>query len=577
MIKSLLIAAVAAFGSLGVNGAAHAQANDTPSVICSNGQSCEVLPAVLVTQDGQLYEAGGASSTGMVPVLECDSGPCQAVPLMLVAPDGTPYEAGGGGGGTPGGANTQVQFNDGGAFGGDAGLIFDKTTDILSIGAELRVPGSSSYVGIGRSASGGTLNLIANGSTQATVAGGVIGATSFAAASGGSFSLNNDTILLRDAANVFAQRNGTTAQGFRIYNTFTDASNYERVSHQWTTNQYNITSEAAGTGTSRGMRLDWLNCGALMTNGLFRVECGLFLSPAKNSAQTAIIWSPGAGQIRLTDNTSADFGRLQFGGTTSAYPSLKRSSANLEARLADDSAYTQMVASTFNASSSLSINGDTILVRDAADTFAQRRSTNPQAFHLYNTFTDGSNYERAVMRYSSNRLEIGHDILGTGTARTVHFFGASSGAYYFNSGCCSTTAPNIRNESGFMQFYQTTTRIFALQSIQGSEAQGLSLADLSQVIWGANYFTPDVGIGRSAAGVLRITLGDTSQTRAPLEVSTLDTQGYTVATLPAAGNAGRTAHVTDQTTACPATGAALTGGGAVVCPVFDNGSAWVGG
>lgn len=37
----------------------------------------------------------------------------------------------GGGGGTPGGANTQVQFNDGGSFGGDADLTYDKTTNTL--------------------------------------------------------------------------------------------------------------------------------------------------------------------------------------------------------------------------------------------------------------------------------------------------------------------------------------------------------------------------------------------------------------------------------------------------------------
>lgn len=39
-----------------------------------------------------------------------------------------------GGGGTPGGSNTQVQFNDSGAFGGDAGLVYDKTTDTLTGG-----------------------------------------------------------------------------------------------------------------------------------------------------------------------------------------------------------------------------------------------------------------------------------------------------------------------------------------------------------------------------------------------------------------------------------------------------------
>jgi hypothetical protein len=34
---------------------------------------------------------------------------------------------------TPGGSATQVQFNDAGAFGGDAGLAYDKATDALTL------------------------------------------------------------------------------------------------------------------------------------------------------------------------------------------------------------------------------------------------------------------------------------------------------------------------------------------------------------------------------------------------------------------------------------------------------------
>ncbi len=53
------------------------------------------------------------------------------------------------------------------------------------------------------------------------------------------------------------------------------------------------------------------------------------------------------------------------------------------------------------------------------------------------------------------------------------------------------------------------------------------------------------------------------------------TEGYTVASLPA-HLVGQRAYVTDQLTACVAPGAALTGGGVVKCPVFDNGTTWVG-
>lgn len=44
------------------------------------------------------------------------------------------------GGGSPGGSDTQVQFNDGGSFGGDAGLTYNKTTDVLTVGGKVIVP-----------------------------------------------------------------------------------------------------------------------------------------------------------------------------------------------------------------------------------------------------------------------------------------------------------------------------------------------------------------------------------------------------------------------------------------------------
>lgn len=45
-------------------------------------------------------------------------------------------------GGSPGGSNTQVQFNDSSAFGGDSGLTFNKTTKLLTIGAGITSTGA---------------------------------------------------------------------------------------------------------------------------------------------------------------------------------------------------------------------------------------------------------------------------------------------------------------------------------------------------------------------------------------------------------------------------------------------------
>ena len=59
------------------------------------------------------------------------------------------------------------------------------------------------------------------------------------------------------------------------------------------------------------------------------------------------------------------------------------------------------------------------LAIDTANTLEQRNSTNAQTFNIYNTYTDGSNYERAFVRWVSNALEIGAESAGTGSDRNV--------------------------------------------------------------------------------------------------------------------------------------------------------------
>jgi len=70
--------------------------------------------------------------------------------ITAPGPQGPP---GSGGGGTPGGTNTQVQFNDSGSFGGDAGLTYNKTTDTLSA-TNLNVSGLSTLAHIHGSIAG---------------------------------------------------------------------------------------------------------------------------------------------------------------------------------------------------------------------------------------------------------------------------------------------------------------------------------------------------------------------------------------------------------------------------------------
>ena len=74
----------------------------------------------------------------------------------------------------------------------------------------------------------------------------------FLSTPGGGSSYSN---LFQDSTNVIAERNGTSAQSFQVYNTYTDASNYERAVFDWTTtaNTLTIGAKAAGTGTQRNV------------------------------------------------------------------------------------------------------------------------------------------------------------------------------------------------------------------------------------------------------------------------------------------------------------------------------------
>jgi len=82
-----------------------------------------------------------------------------------------------------------------------------------------------------------------------------------------------DLVLERDAANTLAQRNGTNEQTFNIYNTYTDASNYERASLKWNSNVFEIGAEASGTGTLHDVNIigDSVGINVAAPTGIFEM------------------------------------------------------------------------------------------------------------------------------------------------------------------------------------------------------------------------------------------------------------------------------------------------------------------
>jgi len=115
-----------------------------------------------------------------------------------------------------------------------------------------------------RNAGGGSIGFIVTDGTTLSMGAtgqvvGIKGSGAFVASTAaigwtsGSTTATIQTWFAQDAAGIIAQQNATNAQTFRVYNTFTDASNYERGVIDWTTtaNRLTIGTQAAGTGTLR--------------------------------------------------------------------------------------------------------------------------------------------------------------------------------------------------------------------------------------------------------------------------------------------------------------------------------------
>lgn len=106
---------------------------------------------------------------------------------------------------------------------------------------------------------------------------------------------------------------------------------------------------------------------------------------------------------------------------------------------------------------------------------------------------------------------------------------------------------------------------------------GIQMLGISRLAWSASAVDSqnmaDVGFARGGVGIVQVTDGTFGGPFRDLHARILRVAAFTVATLPAAGTAGRIAYVTDSL--APAFLAIAVGGGAIVTTVLDNGANWV--
>ena len=177
-------------------------------------------------------------------------------------------------------------------------------------------------------------------------------------------------------------------------------------------NKYTINNTAAQTGTITGY---FLNATETALNGIthnlmdlqiggvsqFRVDnSGNLFTPniayinqlGLGSGGTSFFVSGGSGIIRLIDAAGTSFNRLQFGGTTSSFPAIKRNGATIDFRLADDSANTEITASAINLS--INVSGGFATLTNAG------------------SITGGSNYMRIKSVGSFDMINITDNFVG---------------------------------------------------------------------------------------------------------------------------------------------------------------------
>jgi hypothetical protein len=129
------------------------------------------------------------------------------------------WAAASGGSGTPAGSDTQVQFNDNGSFGGDAGLTYNKTTDALTLAGALAAGAttitSTSANALAVGANGTTNPVLKVNASTASVATGIsiTGAAAASRAALAVVSSGTDEGLSLDAKGAGTIRLGATSTG----------------------------------------------------------------------------------------------------------------------------------------------------------------------------------------------------------------------------------------------------------------------------------------------------------------------------------------------------------------------------
>jgi hypothetical protein len=307
------------------------------------------------------------------------------------------------------GLDGQVQFNNAGLLAGSADLTWDNSGNVLGVGGDINLDDGGTYkttLQIVTPATAdrtitfpdatGTVGLVAGSSGQLIINdAGAYAGLSTATVSSGDITLTGRFISsLNGAASAPP---GTFTGTWFTGGTATTTKPQVLIepsgatSTAWSTSGTGLGVNAASGFAGNLLDLQVNGSSALSVNSSGTIQSpgisstGILALNAGSSTSTRFNFAGAAGPLAVapTQITVANFGLTFSTGTTYA-------------------------ASEFS------------ILRDAANTLAQRNGTNAQTTRLYNTFTSATNFERAKLQWDTNVLKVGTEKgADGGTARDM--------------------------------------------------------------------------------------------------------------------------------------------------------------
>jgi hypothetical protein len=319
-------------------------------------------------------------------------------PLLKVGLDQT-----GAGGGTPGGSDTEIQYNDDGAFAGSADLTWDDTGKVLEIGGDINLDDGGTYET--------TLQVVTPTANRTISFPDATGTVGLVAGSSGQVVYNNAGVNAGTSTITYDGTNVTLSGRFiSSLNGALSATGIAGV-------------PVAATGT-------WITGGtATTTKPQVLIEPTGTTSTAWSTSGTGLGVNAPAGFLgNYFDaqlNGSSQY-RLGLSTFTIGLPGLFSASVDISTVIRLEAASPWYITCwngggiAWSSAANTTSTKDLLLARDAAGTLAQRNAANAQTFRVYNTYTSATNFERAKLEWDTNVLKVGTEKGSAGgTARPM--------------------------------------------------------------------------------------------------------------------------------------------------------------